>query len=169
LSCIAENVLIKGTTLKVEVPLVDVEPQVVDATTEEVLEVAFVLEVVLGVLEVDFELVAARTELLVLEVDADVFAELEVEELGPGDVRITNAPTPATATRMTTRTANITGAIAFLLCNTAHARGTRLFKALRAISTPFAFYIERWVLAFVFETAPKATSATPTTARAPPR
>jgi hypothetical protein len=122
LSSIAEKVLTKGTTLKVEVVLVlVVELQLVDAKLVELVELVVDDELVL--LEV-FELVVELVELFDdeeaedrLEVEEDRIAELEelvevteVEELDFGAESIAYAPTPAIATITTTIKANARGA-----------------------------------------------------------
>jgi hypothetical protein len=100
-------VLIKGTTLKVEEPLlVEVVLQLVDAKLVELLEV------------VDDELVPLEDVELVFEVEEEAderLAELEelmeVEELDFGAERTAYAPTPATTTITTTIKASARGAI----------------------------------------------------------
>jgi hypothetical protein len=113
LSSIAENVLIKGTTLKVVVPLllVVVELQLVDAKlvelVEEVVDDELVLllevELVFDVVEVEEETEERLVELVELK-------EVEVVELDFGAERTAYAPTPATATTTTTIKAIARGA-----------------------------------------------------------
>ena len=95
--------LIKGTTLNVEVPLdVEVELQLVDAKMVELDEL--VVEALLVLLVVVVE----------VELDELVVVEDELEELELGAVRIEYAPTPAITTTTTMITAIATGAIPLL-------------------------------------------------------
>jgi hypothetical protein len=125
LSSIAENVLTRGTTLKVVVPLllVVVELQLVDAKLVELLEL---VDDELVLLDVEDELLLLEVELVfeVLEVEEETEERLVelgvlieivllevVEELDFGAVRITYAPAPATTTTTMRTTARARGAI----------------------------------------------------------
>jgi hypothetical protein len=129
LSSIAENVLTKGTTLKVEVPVVVevVLLQLVDAKLVELVEVVDDELVLLEVFELVFDVVEVEEE--EEEEAADTLEELEevvelaaveegkvlevvVEELDLGAERIAYAPTPAIATITTTIKAIARGASA---------------------------------------------------------
>ena len=107
--------LIKGTTLKVVVPLllVVVELQLVDAKLVELLElvddelVLLEVELVFDVLEVEEE----AEDLVELGMLIEIVLLEEVEEFDFGAVRITYAPAPATTTTTIRTTARARGAI----------------------------------------------------------
>jgi len=111
-------VLIKGTTLKVVVPLlVEVELQLVDAKLVELLEVddeLVLLEVVddelvlLEVVELDFDVVEVEEETEERLMEAEEL--MEVVELDFGAERTAYAPTPAIATTTTMIKATAIGA-----------------------------------------------------------